>query len=124
VSERKAPGPNPRVEARRRFACLMAADGFDLVEAALLIAAEEYPDIDVRREASRVRILAGEAGRRAQGLANPFARLDVVHRWLYDDLGFRGNLHRKTTAASWSRARPGAPRSTTAACSTAPTSAA
>ena len=70
---------------------LASADGFDMVEAALWVAAEEYPDLDVDHTAARVRLISAEGARLAQGLTNPFARLDVLRTHLFDDLGFRGN---------------------------------
>jgi regulator of sirC expression with transglutaminase-like and TPR domain len=79
---------------RQRFVAVVSGAGFDLVEAALLVAAEEYPDLDVARECARVRLLAAEAARRVDGETNIFARLDGLAGWLFEDLGFRGNLHR------------------------------
>ena len=65
---------------------------FDLVEAALWVAAEEYSDLDVTATVARVRLIAAEGARRVQGAANPFARLDGLRGYFFEDLGFRGNL--------------------------------
>lgn len=82
-----------RARVRARLAALIDdQESFDIVEGALLVAAEEYPDLDRLRESARVRALARAAGLRARGLDNPFARLDAVRSYLYEDLGFRGNL--------------------------------
>ncbi len=78
--------------ARARLAFMLRERGaMDIVEAALLVAAEEYPDLDIARERARVALIAGEAARRAAGLENPFARLDAVRTLLAEELGFRGD---------------------------------
>ena len=57
-------------------------NGFDLAEAALLVAAEEYPDLDVARELGRLRVLAAEGARRVWPARNPFARLSGMCDYL------------------------------------------
>jgi regulator of sirC expression with transglutaminase-like and TPR domain len=64
---------------------------FDLVDAVLWIAYEEYPDLDVQQEARRIHLLAAEGAARVAGESNPFARLDGLQRYFTRDLGFRGN---------------------------------
>jgi regulator of sirC expression with transglutaminase-like and TPR domain len=82
-----------RDRARRQLAGLLAAEGeLDLVEAALWVAAEEYPDLDVEHDCSRVRLICAEGARRVHEEANPFARLDGLRTYLFEELGFRGNL--------------------------------
>jgi regulator of sirC expression with transglutaminase-like and TPR domain len=77
---------------RRELQQLLTSDGaFDIVEAALWVAAEEYPDLDVEHTAARVRLISAEGSRLAQGMTNPFARLDALRTHLFDNLGFRGN---------------------------------
>jgi regulator of sirC expression with transglutaminase-like and TPR domain len=66
-------------------------NGFDLAEAALLVAAEEYPDLDVARELGRLRVVAAEGARRVWSSSNPFARLSGMCDYLAIELGFRGN---------------------------------
>lgn len=85
-------GRTRRQQARHRLAQLLSpGPPFDLVEAALWIAFEEYEDLDVEHELHRVRLLAGEAARRVAAASNPFARLDVLQRYFGEELGFRGN---------------------------------
>lgn len=85
--------PNNHGHARQRLAFLLQAEGtLDLVEAAMLVAADEYPLLDVDREVSRVRLICGEGARRVQGLTNPFARLDALRVYLFEGLGFQGNV--------------------------------
>jgi regulator of sirC expression with transglutaminase-like and TPR domain len=78
--------------ARSRLAELLAAPGpLDVIQAALLVAAEEYPDLDVGGEAQRIRLICVAGAERVDGLTNPFARLDELRSYLFEDLGFRGN---------------------------------
>ncbi len=85
-------GIEPRIEARQRFAALVSGkDDFDLLEACLLVAAEEYPRLDIGAEIARVDALGREALPRVEPLANFFARLDALRTFLFEDLGFRGN---------------------------------
>ena len=82
-----------REKARRRLAALLACgEAFDVVEAALVVAAEEYATLDVARERRKIESIGLEAARRADRLQNPFARLDAVRAYLFEELGFRGNL--------------------------------
>jgi len=79
--------------ARHRLARLLEPGAaFDLVEACLWVAAEEYPDLPVEVEARRVRLIAAEGSRKVHTLANPFARLDGLCQYLFDELGFHGNV--------------------------------
>lgn len=82
-----------REHARRQLKDLLAAEGdLDLIEAALWVAVEEYPTLDVEHECSRVRLICAEGARRVQAITNPFARLDGLRSYLFEELGFRGNL--------------------------------
>jgi len=79
-------------EARCQLELLLGSpSGFDIVEASSWVAAEEYPDLDVPRLVGRVRLISAEGARRADGLTNPFARLDALRSYLFEELGFRGN---------------------------------
>jgi regulator of sirC expression with transglutaminase-like and TPR domain len=78
--------------ARSRFAELVAGDApFDLVEAALWVAAEEYPGLVIERELERIHLLSAEGARRVYSLRNPFARLDSLRSYLFEELKFGGN---------------------------------
>jgi regulator of sirC expression with transglutaminase-like and TPR domain len=84
--------PRYALEARGRLRDQVSTgEPFDVVEAALLVAAEEYPDLDIEKQSRRLDILGGEAARRLAGLTNPFARVDMLRAFLFEDLGFRGN---------------------------------
>ena len=83
---------NHRREARRRLAALLASGGpFDLAEAAFWVAAEEYPSLDVNHGLERIRLIAAEGARLVYDLSNPFARLDGIATYLFQEMGFRGN---------------------------------
>lgn len=86
------PAREHRLKTRRRLlGVLRQGESFDIVEAALLVAAEEYPDLDVVREKRRLDSIGAEAARRSSRLMNPFARLDALRTYLFEELGFHGN---------------------------------
>ena len=82
-------------EQQERFAALLGKGGpVGIVEGALLVAAREYPDLDLDREMSRISEIGSEAARRVAGMDNrdnPYARLEVIRSYLFDELGFHGN---------------------------------
>ena len=80
--------------ARRQFADIMAGpDGdVDLAQAALLIACEEYPGLDVARYLRRVDGLARGVAARLEDDPGPRAAVRALNGLLFDEEGFRGNL--------------------------------
>ncbi len=80
---------------RERLADLLEHGGtVDLAEGALLIATCEYPALDLERERARIREIGSEAARRTAVMEhrdNPYARLDVICTYLFEELGFHGN---------------------------------
>jgi regulator of sirC expression with transglutaminase-like and TPR domain len=78
----------------RLRALLERPEPFDLVEAALVVALAEYPDLELEKERARLDRLGRQATRRAEGLDNPFERLHAVQAYLFDELRFRGNTRR------------------------------
>ena len=80
--------------ARRQFADIMAGpdDQVDLAQAALLIACEEYPDLDVERYLRRVDQLAGVVAARVEEDGGPLSAVRALNGLLFDEEGFRGNL--------------------------------
>jgi len=82
-----------RGRARRNLVALLSAPGpLDLVEASLWVAAEEYLGLDVEHECERVRLICSEGARRVWNEPNPFARLDGLRSYFFEELGFRGNV--------------------------------
>ena len=82
-----------QAEGRARFAALIRRpeEEIDLAEAALLIAGEEYPDLDVADYLALMAKMGAEARRRAGGSRPAASALEALNRYLFDELGFAGN---------------------------------
>jgi regulator of sirC expression with transglutaminase-like and TPR domain len=78
---------------RKALEALLALpdDAIDLAQAALLIARQEYPDLEVGRYLLRLDDMAAEIGARLRGGEGAMSRIAHLNRYLFDDLGFRGN---------------------------------
>jgi regulator of sirC expression with transglutaminase-like and TPR domain len=63
----------------------------DLAEAALVIAAHEYPDLDVAAWLARIDEWAETLKRRLRRDISPADTLVALNRYLFDELGFAGN---------------------------------
>lgn len=76
-----------------RFRQLVAGadEHINLAEAALLIAAEEYPDIDVDAYLQRIDGLAATLRQRLRADISPADKIIVLNRYLFDELGLRAN---------------------------------
>jgi regulator of sirC expression with transglutaminase-like and TPR domain len=81
-------------DAARRLASLLEQDDFDLAEAALLLAAREYPDLVVRRYLARLDDLADEARPWVDSAAHDGRWWDGLSRFLFAVQGFRGDPER------------------------------
>jgi regulator of sirC expression with transglutaminase-like and TPR domain len=66
-------------------------DQIDLAQAALLIAAEEYPRLKVALYLERLDYFADFAGKRAADSRNPIEVVTALNATLFEQLGFRGN---------------------------------
>ena len=66
-------------------------EDLDLGRIALVLAGEEYPDLDLEESLSMLDRMAGEVGGRFQGLAEPGQRAGELARYLFQELGFQGN---------------------------------
>ncbi len=84
-------GERPRI--RQEFAALVARpdEAIALDRAALLVAAEEYPDLDITAYQRRLDLLAAAAGERIGPERQPAQVIAHLNRFLFDELGFRGN---------------------------------
>jgi regulator of sirC expression with transglutaminase-like and TPR domain len=80
-------------EARRELGALVGGDenNFDLPRAALLIAAEEYPDLDPALYLARLDELGASLQQRLRGESAPDRQLAVLNALLFGEEGFRGN---------------------------------
>ena len=82
-----------REEARTRFAEAVARDenNLELDRAALLIAAEEYPGLEIEDYLDQLDRLAETAKTNDDSYASPIVRMMRLSHLLFDELGFRGN---------------------------------
>ncbi|MFN0109327.1 MAG: SirB1 family protein [Blastocatellia bacterium] len=80
-------------EARTQFAEIVARDEthLELDRAALLIAAEEYPHLDVEEYLSLLDDFGEQARARDDAFANPLNRVMRLSNMLFDEFEFRGN---------------------------------
>jgi regulator of sirC expression with transglutaminase-like and TPR domain len=80
----------PQVE---RFRKIVAGpdENINLAEAALLIAAEEYPGLDVDAYLARIEQMAATLRQRLRADISPADKIILLNRYLFDELGFRGN---------------------------------
>ena len=78
---------------RRVFARLVSRPepAIDLAEAALLIAKEEYPDLEVTQYLARLDCLADELRDRGDGTGDPHRLIVGLGDYLFREQGFRGN---------------------------------
>jgi regulator of sirC expression with transglutaminase-like and TPR domain len=67
------------------------ASGVQLDIAALQIARIEHPDLDPRRSVKELDRIAFEIAKRTPDLSNGRAFVDAANRYLFEELGFRGN---------------------------------
>jgi regulator of sirC expression with transglutaminase-like and TPR domain len=75
---------------RSQFAEMLARpdEGVDVARAALLIAREEYPELDVPRYLARLDAMGEAVRRRVEGDADP---VTALNGYLFDEEGFHGN---------------------------------
>jgi regulator of sirC expression with transglutaminase-like and TPR domain len=76
------------------FASLVQSDtDFPLLEAAISLAQDEYPDLDVQEVLGEVDQLLARLKRRLPADAPPMHKLRVLNQFFYADLGFGGNVN-------------------------------
>ncbi len=82
----------PEVLARFTECLAVPEDEIDLSQAAFLIAATEYPQLDLAQQSEALDSLAFGARSRFDGvLDDPLYCLNSLSEYLFDELGFRGN---------------------------------
>lgn len=83
----------PAKAARARFAAIVSRhdDAIDLAEAALFIAAEEYPRLDVKTYLEKLDHFGDLAREQANGSDDAVDLISALNSTLFDRLGFRGN---------------------------------
>ncbi len=76
------------------FAALVKDDdSLPLLEAAVSIAQDEYPDLDVQEVLGEVDVLLSRLRRRCPTDADPLQRLRALNQFFFRDLGFGGNVN-------------------------------
>jgi regulator of sirC expression with transglutaminase-like and TPR domain len=85
--------PDP---SRRRLDALLARPDreVDLAQAALLVAAEEYPGLDVRAYLVRLDEMGCALRQRLEDEPRPERAVMALNRYLFQEQGFRGNTER------------------------------
>jgi regulator of sirC expression with transglutaminase-like and TPR domain len=80
--------------ALQYFSALVAEDdGFPLLEAALALAQDEWPQLDVQGELARIDGLGLRLHQRIAADAVPLQRLRLLNQYFFQELGFAGNLN-------------------------------
>jgi len=76
------------------FASLVQSDAdFALFEAAVSLAQDEYPDLDIQSVLDDVDQLLSRVRRRLPADAGPLQKLRVLNQFFFKDLGFGGNVN-------------------------------
>jgi regulator of sirC expression with transglutaminase-like and TPR domain len=63
----------------------------DLGRAALLVASEEYPGLDMLRYVAKLEAMAAAARRRLAAAEDPLVKIQRLSTYLFEERGFRGN---------------------------------
>lgn len=76
------------------FASLVQSDAdFPLLEAAISLAQDEYPDLDVQQVLGEVDQLQARLKRRIPADAGPLQKLRILNQFFFKDLNFAGNAN-------------------------------
>jgi regulator of sirC expression with transglutaminase-like and TPR domain len=76
------------------FAALVAEDvGPALLEAAVLVAQDDHPELDAQAVLCDIDALGARLARRIPADAAPMQRLRQLNRFFFDELGFQGNVN-------------------------------
>lgn len=83
-----------RDSLRKKFKemVLLEDEQINLAEAALLIAAEEYPSLDIPLYLEKIDRIGDLVRERASHAQNSLDILSAINTTMFDDLGFRGNV--------------------------------
>lgn len=78
---------------RTRFERVVAEgnESLDIAEGALIIAADEYPELDVEKYLTALGTMAEHVRNHLPGNGDPRKTVGVLNRYLFDELGFSGN---------------------------------
>ena len=84
-------GAHAMNDARREFATLAAKEPIPLARGALLIAKEEYPDLDIDQYLDKLAALAREAEPIVSAGNDTIERIQLLSHFLFEQKGFEGN---------------------------------
>lgn len=89
-----SPFPTTAPTALEYFAALVADDAsLPLTEAAIAIALDDYPGLDVQRVLAQIDRLARTLRERLPADASAVQKLRLLNRYFFQDLGFAGNVN-------------------------------
>jgi len=78
-------------DAQREFSMLASREPVPLARGALLIAKEEYPDLDVEHYLDRIAALTREAELAVRGATDTVESIRALSHFLFEQKGFEGN---------------------------------
>lgn len=80
------------------FARIVALDDdhIDLGEAALLIAKDEYPNLDVKKYLKKLDLMAQHLKEVIENQTDPKTVIKLINKYLFEELGFEGNRQEDT----------------------------
>jgi regulator of sirC expression with transglutaminase-like and TPR domain len=78
-------------DTRREFATIAAREPVPLARGALLIAKEEYPELDIDAYLDKLAALAREAEPIVRAGADTIERIQLLSHFLFEQKGFEGN---------------------------------
>ena len=81
-------------DARDQFAAIAAREPVPLARGALLIAKEEYPELDIDKYTGQLATLAREAEPAVRAGADTVERVQLLSHFLFEEQGFDGNRDR------------------------------
>jgi regulator of sirC expression with transglutaminase-like and TPR domain len=81
----------PSSRSRTRFREIVSGPAFTLAEAALLVACEEYPDLQVESYLARLDGMAAQARGQVESAGSLRGRVEALNAYLFGQEGFRGN---------------------------------
>ena len=80
--------------ALQYFASLVADDAtLSVVEAAIAVAQDEYPQLDPQQALDEIDALADRLKRRLHADVSPMQKLRLLNRYFFHELGFAGNVN-------------------------------
>src|SRR5260370_7851780 len=79
-------------DTRREFSMIVAREPIPLARGALLIAKEEYPDLDIDKYLERLAELVREADPVVGPGTNTIERVQLLSEFLFERQGFPANL--------------------------------